>query len=149
MNAKRNVLVIGACGGVGRAFLRTLLGERRGLGKIVLVDKKEPWADDGSVSFRELNGEFIRASVDVDKGREVYHRLLKTNQIDIVVDLSVLKDFSLYERIRTQFRAEFFNFPNHFNWGGPGSNISVPASVGRITGGGEARVVQFGLKVLF
>jgi hypothetical protein len=68
---------------------------------------------------------------------------------DIVVDLSVLKDFSLYERIKTQFRAEFFNFPNHFNWGGPGSNISVPTSVGRITGGGDARVVQFGLKVLF
>jgi len=56
---------------------------------------------------------------------------------DIVVDLSVLKDFSLYERIRAQFRAEFFNFPNHFNWGGPGSNISVPASVGRITGRGR------------
>jgi len=89
MNAKRNVLVIGACGGVGRAFLRTLLGERGGLGKIVLVDKKEPWADDGSVSFRELNGEFIRASVDVDKGREEYLRLLRTYRIDIVIDLSI------------------------------------------------------------
>jgi hypothetical protein len=85
----KNVLIIGACGGVGRAFLRTLHGERGRLGKLVLVDKKEPWADDGSVSFRELKGEFIKASVDVDKGREDYHRLLKTNQIDIVIDLSV------------------------------------------------------------
>lgn len=89
MNAKRNVLVIGACGGVGRAFLRTLLGERGRLGKLVLVDKKEPWADDGSVSFRELNGEFIQASVDVDKGREDYLRLLRTYRIDIVIDLSI------------------------------------------------------------
>jgi hypothetical protein len=89
MNAKRNVLIIGACGGVGRAFLRTLLGERGRLGKLVLVDKQEPWADDGSVSFRELKGEFIKASVDVDKGREDYLRLLKTCRIDIVIDLSV------------------------------------------------------------
>ena len=89
MNAKRNVLVIGACGGVGRAFLRILLGECGGLGKLVLVDKKEPWADDGSVSFRERNGEFIKASVDVDKGREEYLRLLRTYRIDIVIDLSI------------------------------------------------------------
>jgi hypothetical protein len=85
----KQVLIIGACGGVGRAFLRTLLGERGRLGKLVLVDKQEPWADDGSVSFRELKGEFIKASVDVDKGREDYLRLLKTCRIDIVIDLSV------------------------------------------------------------
>jgi hypothetical protein len=68
---------------------------------------------------------------------------------DIVVDISVLKDFAIGERIKPQFRAEFFNAPNHFNWGGPGANISVANSVGRITGGGEARVIQFGLKLLF
>ncbi len=68
---------------------------------------------------------------------------------DIVIDLSVLKDFSLYERLKMQFRAEAFNAPNHFNWAGPASNISVPASVGRITSGAEARIIQFGLKLLF
>jgi hypothetical protein len=68
---------------------------------------------------------------------------------DIVVDASILKDFTLGEKAKTQLRAEFFNLPNHFNWGGPGSNINVASTVGRITGGGEARVIQFGLKVLF
>jgi hypothetical protein len=68
---------------------------------------------------------------------------------DIVIDLSALKDFSLWERARLQFRAEFFNAPNHFNWGGAAGNISVPASVARITSGGEARIIQFGLKLLF
>jgi len=68
---------------------------------------------------------------------------------DIVIDLSALKDFSLRERARLQFRAEFFNAPNHFNWGGAAGNISVPASVARITSGGEARIIQFGLKLLF
>ena len=68
---------------------------------------------------------------------------------DIVIDLSVLKDFAIHERLKAQFRAEAFNAPNHFNWGGPASNISVPASVARITSGGDARIIQFGLKLLF
>ena len=68
---------------------------------------------------------------------------------DIVIDASVLKDFSLYERMRAQFRFEFFNAPNRPNWGGPGSNISTVASVGKITGRGDQRQVQFGLKLLF
>ena len=89
MSGKRNILVIGACGGVGRAFLRALLDERGRLGKLVLVDKQEPRVDAGSVSFRELNGEFIKAKIDVDKGREDYLRLLRTYRIDIVIDLSV------------------------------------------------------------
>jgi len=37
----------------------------------------------------------------------------------------------------------------HANFGGPGTNISVPASVGRITSAGDPRQIQFGLKVLF
>jgi hypothetical protein len=38
---------------------------------------------------------------------------------DIVVDLSVLKDTAITERVKTQFRAEFFNMPNHANFGNP------------------------------
>jgi len=53
------------------------------------------------------------------------------------------------ERINLQFRAEFFNMPNHANLGGPGTNISVAASVGRITSVGDPRQIQFGLKFLF
>jgi len=68
---------------------------------------------------------------------------------DIVIDVSVLKDFRFYERFVAQFRAEFFNFPNHFNWGGAGSNISTAATVGRISSGGDPRQIQFGLKILF
>lgn len=68
---------------------------------------------------------------------------------DIVMDASVLKDFTIYERFKAQFRFEFFNAPNHPDWGGPGSNISTVASVGRITGRGGQRQVQFGLKILF
>lgn len=69
---------------------------------------------------------------------------------DIVIDASVLKDFSLYERFKMQLRGELFNMPNHPSWGGPGSNISTTASVGKITGRSSTeRQVQFGLKILF
>jgi carboxypeptidase family protein len=68
---------------------------------------------------------------------------------DIVFDTSILKDTKINERWRVQFRAEFFNMPNHPNLGGPGANISVPSTVGRIFGFGDPRQIQFGLKVLF
>lgn len=68
---------------------------------------------------------------------------------DIVFDVSMLKDTLIRERYRLQFRVESFNFPNHANLGGPGANISVPASVGRITSVGDPRQIQFGLKLLY
>lgn len=68
---------------------------------------------------------------------------------DIVFDVSVLKNFSIVERVRAQLRGEFFNFPNHANFGNPATNISVQSTVGRITSAGDPRQVQFGLKFLF
>jgi hypothetical protein len=68
---------------------------------------------------------------------------------DIIVDLSVLKNTKIGERVTAQFRAEFFNLPNHPNFGNPAANISVPAQVGRIFGAGDPRQIQFGMKVLF
>jgi hypothetical protein len=68
---------------------------------------------------------------------------------DIVFDFSVLKDFSLTDRVRLQIRGEFFNMPNHTNLGGPASNISVAATVGRIFAAGDPRQIQFGGKILF
>jgi hypothetical protein len=68
---------------------------------------------------------------------------------DIVFDISIIKDTTITERVSTQFRAEFFNMPNHPNFGNPGANISVPQSLGRITSAGDPRQIQFGLKVLF
>lgn len=67
-----------------------------------------------------------------------------------IIDVSVLKDFRFGENHFVQFRAEAFNMPNTPSFGTPGSNISVPASVGRITGTTvAARAVQFGLKLVY
>jgi hypothetical protein len=67
----------------------------------------------------------------------------------IIFDFSVLKNVKIGERWNVQFRAESFNLPNHANFGNPASNISVPSTVGRITGASDPRQVQFGAKLLF
>ncbi len=67
-----------------------------------------------------------------------------------IVDISFLKDIPFGESRFFQLRAEFFNFPNTPSFGNPSANISTPAAVGKIRGTTvEARVVQFGAKIVF
>jgi len=61
-------------------------------------------------------------------------------------DFSVAKDNRLTEQVRLQFRAEFFNLPNHANFGLPTDNISSGAR-GTITAAADGRDIQFGLKL--
>ena len=65
------------------------------------------------------------------------------------LDVSLLKNTVIRERWTVQFRSEFFNLANHANLGGPSTNISVPASVGKILGASGSRQIQFAVKVLF
>ncbi len=66
----------------------------------------------------------------------------------IGLDLSLRKNTAITEKVRTEFRAEFFNAPNHANWGVP-SRDTGNAAFGRITSTADPRILQFGLKVLF
>jgi hypothetical protein len=47
-----------------------------------------------------------------------------------------------------QFRAEVFNVLNHVNLGLPVADLNSP-SFGRILSAGPARLMQFGLKLIF
>lgn len=53
------------------------------------------------------------------------------------------------EGLRLQFRSEFFNAFNQVSLGSPSNQLSAGDRMGRITSAGEARVIQFALKVLF
>ena len=64
------------------------------------------------------------------------------------VDLSLLKDFTLTENMRLQFRAEVFNVANHANFGLPITDMVSP-NFGRILTAGQARLTQFALKLIF
>jgi len=70
-------------------------------------------------------------------------------------DFSIIKNTQIGERMRVQFRAEFFDLFNHANFGQPGNLVGTPA-FGRITNtrfptgeSGSSRQVQFALKLIF
>ena len=71
------------------------------------------------------------------------------------LDLSLLKNTSLTERVGLQFRAEFFNALNHVNLGAPNATVfastgAVSPSAGLITTlATDSRRIQFGLKLTY
>jgi outer membrane receptor protein involved in Fe transport len=66
----------------------------------------------------------------------------------INLDSSLFKMFPIRERVKLQFRAEFFNALNNVNFAAPVSNIST-ASAGNILSAGSPRILQFGLRLAF
>ena len=66
------------------------------------------------------------------------------------LDFSVVKFIPFTERWRGEFRTEFFNLFNWANFANPNSNISVPATFGRVTQTSAGpRVIQFAFKLNF
>jgi hypothetical protein len=63
-------------------------------------------------------------------------------------DLSLLKDFSLTERVRLQFRSEFFNAFNQVNFTSVTTSVNSSA-FGRIRAASDPRIIQFALKLLW
>ena len=65
-------------------------------------------------------------------------------------DFSVFKSFPVKESSRLEFRAEFFNLMNTVTFGGPNTNIDLPATGGKVTSIANApRQIQFALKYTF
>src|SRR5262249_26599234 len=60
-------------------------------------------------------------------------------------DFIAFRNFALHEKVRLQFRSEFFNFTNTPAFAAPVSNIEA-STVGRILSAGEPRDIQFALK---
>ena len=71
------------------------------------------------------------------------------------LDATLTKVFPVSERLRVDFRAEFFNFLNRANFGLPGRTIfnstgAIIGAAGRISSTvSTSRQIQFGLKLLF
>jgi homospermidine synthase len=97
MKAKRNVLIIGASGGVARAFLRRIAAERKSLGKLVLIDRDDGLLTDPYIRQDVLDYEFVKADIDERDGREFYGKLLYRHGIGVVIDLSVNETRSILQ----------------------------------------------------
>ncbi|MFN9266680.1 MAG: TonB-dependent receptor domain-containing protein [Acidobacteriota bacterium] len=66
----------------------------------------------------------------------------------INLDLILIKNTALSERVNFQFRVEAFNSANHANFGLPNNIVNVPAG-GRVLSAADARIIQFGAKLMF
>jgi hypothetical protein len=70
-------------------------------------------------------------------------------------DISAIKNFDLGERARLQFRGESFNVTNHPSFTGVDTTARFDAAgrptgtYGAVTGAGPARVLDFGLKLIY
>jgi saccharopine dehydrogenase-like NADP-dependent oxidoreductase len=97
MKAKRNVLIIGASGGVARAFLRRIAAERRSLGKLVLIDRDDVLLTDPYLRQDVLDYEFVKADIDERNDRVLYETLLHRHGIEVVIDLSINETRSILQ----------------------------------------------------
>ena len=73
------------------------------------------------------------------------------------VDLALLKDFAVHERLKVQFQAIFANAFNHPSFANPGADISSPNTAAQITGtrfnylkgSGASRSITLALRIRF
>jgi hypothetical protein len=80
-------------------------------------------------------------------GNSARNLLFRPGAIDM--NLSLMKNTKVAEKYTVQLRGEFFNVANHPNLGGPSTNVSVPATFGKILSWSGSREIQFAVKLLF
>jgi len=104
----------------------------------------------GTVETRTLARDFDLSAFRVpqpftfgNSGRNILYRRGFKNW-----DFIAVRNFPLHERLRLQFRGEFFNFTNTPALGGPVANIQA-ANVGQILSAGDPRSIQLALKLIW
>jgi hypothetical protein len=91
-------------------------------------------------------GRFGNAGVDILQGPPMKN-----------VDLALMKDFKLYERLAVQFQCVFANAFNHPSFANPNGDISSPNTAAQITGthanylkgSGASRAINFAMRLRF
>jgi hypothetical protein len=68
--------------------------------------------------------------------------------------MGLMKNFTMTERWKVQFRAEYFNVFNRVNLNDPSASTGIAnfnpiGSFGQITGAGDPRIGQLALKLFF
>jgi outer membrane receptor protein involved in Fe transport len=65
------------------------------------------------------------------------------------VDASIFRDFTIYDRVKFQFRGEATNVFNLVNLNAPGGTLTSASSFGIISGAASMRQLQVGGRILF
>lgn len=99
----------------------------------------ERWFD--PTAFRAVPADAFRFG---NSGRDIL-----TGPGLVSIDASVFKEFTMpWEDHRLQIRAEFFNLPNHANFGQPDARIDQPTA-GIVSTADPGRQIQLAVKYLF
>ena len=64
-------------------------------------------------------------------------------------DVAVSRNFRVTERLKAEFRADFFNILNHANWQTIGTSLSSSTTFGQVTAFGSPRLIQMAVKFYF
>jgi hypothetical protein len=106
----------------------------------------------GTDDYRTSNlHNYINRATVVPNARGQYGNLgawILTGPGVAICDFSLFKTTAIRERVRVQFRAEFFNLFNRVNFSNPSTNLNA-GTFGRITGAAAPREVQLGLKLIY
>ncbi len=122
--------------GIDRAdFIGTDLGQAKfsGLSHAQMVNR---FFDTSLFAFNAV-GTFGNSGRNILRGP----RFFNTN-------LGLLKNTNITERVKLQFRAEFFNVFNNVNFNNPGATVGTPG-FGKITSARDPRILQLMLKLMF
>ena len=76
-------------------------------------------------------------------GRDIFH-----GPGTIQWDMSASRIFQFNERLKLQYKAEFFNIMNHANWNAPTAGLTS-STFGQVTTFGSPRLIQMSLKMIF
>lgn len=85
---KKNLLLLGASGGVSNAFLHYLTHHRNIINKLILLDKSDAVKTDPYIDHKVLNYTFLHKEIDVNNNSDQYLKILSETATDIVLDLT-------------------------------------------------------------
>jgi len=94
---KPNLLVLGASGGVARAFLLLLAEKRHLLNALILLDKKEDCLSSPVLDHKKLDYIFIKKEILFSSDDSSYHDILSKYQVSAVLDLTDLDTLPILE----------------------------------------------------
>jgi hypothetical protein len=64
-------------------------------------------------------------------------------------DMAISRRFQMTERMKLEFRSDFFNIMNHANWQTVSASTATPATFGQVTAFGSPRIIQMAMKFFF
>jgi homospermidine synthase len=94
---KKNLLILGASGGVANAVLHYLAHHRNFFNKIILLDKRKKVLSNQYVDHKALDYIFMHKDLKFPKDEAYYQQILKKHRIDIVLDITDMDSLPVLE----------------------------------------------------